>query len=376
LTLSQLKETHYGRRLLKMQRTRMEAARPVLAASACWAIQQILHIGVVQAVLSKFTPLLTHPVVLLIIAVYLLAAKFHQLMVSKVLLRSTLQAVSFSIIAFMHFTSVLAEACRSYPRISREHYTRTKVQQRRLFGIAKPAAPVKIKRRKRLSRRNAKRIQKSASARISNILKRLHEDSLRSKARHPGLVQADPELEMGPEPVANERSWRNPVRDRYRITAFTRFAHKILQILAMALVVTAVASMLAIPVALGTGATGSAVEVTAGVGFINYQAAEVQAQQRAELARIKMQPFDGEALTDKFSHSINSHLPDGIKSKPDPTEYWKDPETKLTLHRLPHLTQEQFDQMVNVTRKHADGVVAYTLLQITGYNGNEPPLSN
>jgi hypothetical protein len=55
-------------------------------------------------------------------------------------------------------------------------------------------------------------------------------------------------------------------------------------------------------------------------------------------------------------------------------EYWKDPETKLTLHKLPHLTDEQFHELVKVTRKHADGVVAYTLQQHNGVPGSRTPV--
>jgi hypothetical protein len=63
-----------------------------------------------------------------------------------------------------------------------------------------------------------------------------------------------------------------------------------------------------------------------------------------------------------------------VRTKVDPAEYWKDPLTKLTLHRLPHLADEEFQKLVDVTQKHADAVVAYSLTQITGYVGREPPL--
>jgi hypothetical protein len=55
-----------------------------------------------------------------------------------------------------------------------------------------------------------------------------------------------------------------------------------------------------------------------------------------------MQPYDADALAQRFAHSIESHLPDGVRTKPDPSEYWKDPETKLTLHKLPHLRRSSF----------------------------------
>jgi hypothetical protein len=134
-------------------------------------------------------------------------------------------------------------------------------------------------------------------------------------------------------------------------------------------------SILAVPAVMGTGATGSAVEFAATNGFTNYAAAEVQAQQREELAQLKLRPHQANELYEQFSHGINAHVPDGVRTKVDPKEYWKDPVTKLTLHKLPHLTDEQFNSLVNVLREHHKEAVAYTLTQITGYRGREPPLS-
>jgi hypothetical protein len=70
-------------------------------------------------------------------------------------------------------------------------------------------------------------------------------------------------------------------------------------------------------------------------------------------------PHDPDTLADKFSHGINAYLPDGVKFKVDPSEYWKDPETKLTHHKLAGLSEEQMQKMLDVTREHASEVVAY-----------------
>jgi hypothetical protein len=96
-----------------------------------------------------------------------------------------------------------------------------------------------------------------------------------------------------------------------------------------------VTSLLALPVAMGAGATNSAVSLAADAGFTNYAAAEVQARQREELAQMKLQPHDPNALAKQFSHGIDAHVPDGVRTKVDPAEYWKDPETKLTLAQAP-----------------------------------------
>ena len=126
---------------------------------------------------------------------------------------------------------------------------------------------------------------------------------------------------------------------------------------------------------MGMDVTGAAIQSAAVTGTVNYNAAEVQAQQRQALSEIRLRPHNAPELADQFGHGINAHLPDGHVTKPDPKEYWKDPETKLTLHRLPHVSDEQFQKLVEVTRKHADAVVAYSLDQITGYKGAESDFS-
>jgi hypothetical protein len=131
--------------------------------------------------------------------------------------------------------------------------------------------------------------------------------------------------------------------------------------------------MLALPVATGTGTTSSAIGLAAENGYTDYVAAEVQAHQKVELANLKLQPHQADEIYDQFSHGIEARVPDGVRTKVDPEEYWKDPQTKLMMHRIPRLTDEQFHSPVQVLHQHADVVVAYKVTQITGYRGHELP---
>jgi hypothetical protein len=151
--------------------------------------------------------------------------------------------------------------------------------------------------------------------------------------------------------------------------------HLCCKLLVYLLFASLVVSACSLPLAVGMKPSESSTQLATVNGYLNYSATEVQAQQRAELDRLKAMPHDPDALADKFSHGINAYLPDGVKFKVDPSEYWKDPETKLTHHKLAELSEEQLQKMLDVTREHASEVVAYTLNQITGYEGREPPFT-
>jgi RNase H-like domain found in reverse transcriptase/Reverse transcriptase (RNA-dependent DNA polymerase)/Integrase zinc binding domain/PHD-finger/Integrase core domain/C-5 cytosine-specific DNA methylase len=110
-------------------------------------------------------------------------------------------------------------------------------------------------------------------------------------------------------------------------------------------------------------------------GAVDFSDAAVQAAAKAELEEVRSKPFDASQLAAQFSHGIDSVLPHGSKAAPSSAEYWTDPETQLLHHRLPELTEEQFMQLVGVTRKYASSTVAYNLDQITGYSGEAPPMS-
>jgi site-specific DNA-cytosine methylase len=356
-----------------MQQARRDAFRPVWVAAACWVLSCVLQTWVVQATVSLVLSLLVRPVSLALVAALLIALKVPNAPATRALRRMGARAVSLLILTRFHLHSLLLEACRSPPRVSREHYTRTKILQRRLLGTQRPPPSQRSQRNMIPHRPVPKRVKKSTGDRVGNIIRRLQTDAARSRVKRLGL-EASAEAEPEPDPYDRERSWRSPLSLRYRPSSITKWTRRVLEAFLASLTLALLLSMLTLPAAVGAGGTGTAVGLGATSGFVNYQAAEVQAQQKAELAQLKMQPYDPDALAKRFAHSIESHLPDGVRSKPDPSEYWKDPETKLTLHKLPHLTDEQFHELVKVTRKHADGVVAYTLQQITGYQGHEPPL--
>jgi hypothetical protein len=265
----------------------------------------------------------------------------------------------------LHCICVFHEACRSFPRVTREHYTRTKVRQRRAFQTVR--SPIQPKPRKftRRDRLRAKAQPKSSKARVANIIACLAKDAADSKRKRLGLAPDETPPTLEQEHLTKERSWRNPIADSLRCPKISSWVALFIKVVTMTLLMTSIVSMMALPVAMGTGLTSSAIGLAAENGYTNYAAAEVQAQQKAELASLKLQPHKAEEIFDQFSHGIDAHVPDGVRTKVDPEEYWKDPKTKLMMHRIPHLSVEQFNSLVQVLQQHADAVVAYKLTQIT-----------
>ena len=102
-------------------------------------------------------------------------------------------------------------------------------------------------------------------------------------------------------------------------------------------------------------------------GVVDYASQAVLEAQRAQLARLREQPHSADKVSKQFAHDINSHLPDGVAAKLDPTEYWKDDVTGLVHHRLSHVSDQDFQKLVKVTRRNANSVMAYNMQQITGY---------
>ena len=109
-------------------------------------------------------------------------------------------------------------------------------------------------------------------------------------------------------------------------------------------------------------------------GPLNYLAAETQQQQRQLLEGMKAKPHDPTALAEQFSHGINSHLPHGVSSQPDPERLVQDTATGLLMDRPPGITDAQFSSMQSVLQLMAEQTVAYKVTQIEGYTGVEPPL--
>jgi len=113
--------------------------------------------------------------------------------------------------------------------------------------------------------------------------------------------------------------------------------------------------------------------VLTAVGTSSYLTAEQQTEQLKELENMKLR-HDGAELADQFSHTINSHLPDGISSQVDPTRYEKDAQCGLVMDRVPGVDPKSFEELRGVLREAAADVVAYKMEDITGYNGVEPPM--
>jgi transposase InsO family protein len=130
-----------------------------------------------------------------------------------------------------------------------------------------------------------------------------------------------------------------------------------------------------IPSALATLPEGPAHHITQSAGLVNYMAAETQQAERQKLELLRQQPHNPSQITQQFSHSIDSFMPDGVRTSVDPAHRWTDPETGLLHHKLPTVTETQFQKLVDVTRHYATDTVAYTLEQITGYVGVEAPMT-
>lgn len=148
-----------------------------------------------------------------------------------------------------------------------------------------------------------------------------------------------------------------------------RRSHSSACMLRLALLFILLVSTTAVPTAV------DAAPVAGVAGVIDFANPANLASAKAELDHAKSLPFTPSEIVAQFAHSIDSHLPHGSRTAPATSEYWVDPETKLVHHRLPHLTDHQFQQLVQVTRQYADSVVAYTLEQVTGYTGDASPMS-
>ena len=110
------------------------------------------------------------------------------------------------------------------------------------------------------------------------------------------------------------------------------------------------------------------------VGAVDYAEPAQREAAKAELEQLRQQPFNPRQLARQFAHGIDSMLPHGQRTAPATDEYWTDPVTKLVHHRLPHLTEQQFQGLVDVTRQFAGTAVAYSLSEVTGYTGEAPPM--
>ena len=132
--------------------------------------------------------------------------------------------------------------------------------------------------------------------------------------------------------------------------------------------------LVALPTAAAGQPMGAAHNVVQSAGSVNYMAANTQQSERARLEWLRRQPHNPEHLRKQFAHDMDAYIPDGVRTSVPPEDHWLDPETELVHHRLPHVSEEDFHKLVSVTRAYATDTVAYTLDQITGYEGSEPAM--
>jgi hypothetical protein len=109
----------------------MNAVRPVWFACFMFLCQTLCKAPILQRAFCAIFPMFTHIITLTIIAAALLSHKFPSVTVG--LRRKAKQASMLAVTVLLHCTCIFHEACRSFPRVTREHYTRTKVRQRRVF---------------------------------------------------------------------------------------------------------------------------------------------------------------------------------------------------------------------------------------------------
>jgi hypothetical protein len=185
----------------------------------------------------------------------------------------------------------------------------------------------------------------------------------------------------GPQPgdviVTAPISWRNHRSILYRpgwCQAVRRYLAELVSWLPTLLVLTLACSLVVPMRALPTTLRG-AQQVLSVAAETNYLAADNAVRFRDELAALKREPFEGDRLVEQFSHGINSHLPHGETGRLDPSRYVKDEVCKLSIDRIPGLSDEQYNLMRDMLREVAPSSVAYEMAQITGYTGKEPPLS-
>jgi transposase InsO family protein len=172
-------------------------------------------------------------------------------------------------------------------------------------------------------------------------------------------------------------SWRNhrsilyqPRWGRALVASLLRLARSLSTILVVVLLCSAV-----VPIAASPRAVSNVRQMFSVASEVNYLAADNAARFQAELAALKQLPYEGEKLARQYDHGINTHLPHGESGNVNPGRYEKDPVSKLSIDRVPGVTDEQFESMRSMLQAIAPDVVAYDMSQITGYRGQEPPLS-
>jgi hypothetical protein len=214
LTFQHLRQSSPGRKLMEMRGVRRNAVRPVWFACLLFICRTLCKVPILQRAFCAIFPLFTHVITLTVIAAALLSHKFPSMTVG--LRRKAKRALMLVITVALHCICVFHEACRSFPRVTREHYTRTKVRQRRAFQTVR--SPIQPKPRKftRRDRLRAKAQPKSSKARVANIIACLAKDAADSKRKRLGLAPDETPPTLEQEHLTKERSWRNPIADSLR----------------------------------------------------------------------------------------------------------------------------------------------------------------
>jgi hypothetical protein len=241
-------------------------------------------------------------------------------------------------------------------------------QQHAPTRTRKPIGPARRRERaRRRAKRRGEKLIEPKSAAFSHL-----ERLLRHAARSIPTPQTIPH-ETRPQPLT---SWRNPRAIHYQPTPksyplkFCRWARNLMVFLVLLLL----ASAAVLPSLAMHPASHALHQVRDSTAFVNFGAAEVQQAQREQLARLKTIPHDPAALAKQFEHGINSHLPDGVTHRVNIERYMTDEETQLIIDRVPGVTEEQFGQLLKMLREMAPKCVAYSLDDLSGYTGTEPPL--
>ena len=125
----------------------------------------------------------------------------------------------------------------------------------------------------------------------------------------------------------------------------------------------------------GAGLLPLAALAAAGTAVPDYRNPEQQEIAREQLNLIKRQPYQPRRIASQFSHGVNSLLPHGVSSRVQPERYVKDEVCQLVIDKVPGISDAQFQQFRDMLRDFAPDTVAYSLDDITGYTGIEPPVT-
>ena len=113
-----------------------------------------------------------------------------------------------------------------------------------------------------------------------------------------------------------------------------------------------------------------------GAEVVDFLSPQMQAKSRADLEEMRAKPHDPRALAKRLSSGINAYLPHGVSPDVPSDRYWIDEDhSKLVFDRVPGVSDADFMRLVLQVRALAPDCVAYSMDQIEGYQGLEPPMT-